>query len=322
MLAGRLIERTEEEAGVTVVNPTVTWNPSASPLEITLKDWNRGFELGTLLNWTAVDAEISTVEPYEGSLFCCKLIGTGSSIIQTLDDPCPVTGVWLLRFRCRSAVGTGAVMPIINYTDGTSSGGGQTIFPDEWTDVFMLRRDMSAEKIVSGIGIQSAAGEIFIDDVFFGLATDIITGAVEIGQGTPRNLQGEMTARPKGGIPEAVLYVGDRKRGSEELNTATWTTIIRITPLTDWKLELAKILVSCPDDIIYRLVWAGTVISAAEIYVTGGIPFTDWFPWNYYPERMRGDGSRTFELQARSIAGTPTCHAEMVGEYVDWAFNL
>ncbi|GAH30449.1 unnamed protein product, partial [marine sediment metagenome] len=42
MIAGRLIEKTTEVTpGVIVVNPTVTWNPSASIVEITLKDWNR-----------------------------------------------------------------------------------------------------------------------------------------------------------------------------------------------------------------------------------------------------------------------------------------
>ncbi|GAH32603.1 unnamed protein product, partial [marine sediment metagenome] len=81
MIAGRLItESTEEEAGVVVVNPTVTWNPSASPVQITLKDWNRGFELGDLTEWTPVNTEISTDDPYEGT-FCVNLTQTGAYMV-------------------------------------------------------------------------------------------------------------------------------------------------------------------------------------------------------------------------------------------------
>ena len=324
MIAGRLIERmTETEPLTVVVNPTVTWNPSASTLQITLKDWNRGFELGDLSEWTALNAEISLVEPYEGK-FCCKLIGTDSRITQTLDYPVPVTGVWMFRFRCRSAAGTKAVKPIVNYVDGTSSEGGQTIWADEWTDVIMLRRDMHAEKIISGIAIESAAGELYIDNVFLGLATEIIAGAVEAGQGTPRNLQGEMIARPMGGII---------KTGNVALPALnSWSTVAEYSPLDDWKFELSKILVSCADDVLYRLRWKEVVISADQIFITGGIPFTDWFPWDY--EHMRGDreveedeytGNKTFEIQVSPPTADEvgsTCYAEIVGEYVKWAFNL
>ncbi len=314
MIAGRLIERTTETEPLTVVvNPTVTWNPSASPVQITLKDWNRGFELGTLLNWTAVDAEISTVSPYEG-LFCCKLIGTGSKITQTLDDPVPVTGVWMFRFRARSE-GTTALKPIIYYTDGTSSEGGQTIFPDEWTDVFMIRQDMNAEKIVSGFAIESSAGEIFIDDMFLGLATEIIAGAVEVGQGTPRNLQVEAVARPRG-----FEMDGFPKKGSVT-TTANYAVVVEYTVPENWKYMLAKILVSCPEDVLYRIRWNNSAISA-EVFVTGGIPFTDWFPWGY--AKMWGDGIRKIDIQVKYPSGgvAATCHAELVGEYVKWAFNL
>lgn len=314
MIAGRLIEGTETEPLTVVVNPVVTWNPSASPLEITLKDWNRGFELGNLLNWTALDAEISTVEPDEG-IFCAKLIDTDSRITQTLDYPVPVAGVWMFRFRCRSATGTKIVKPIVNYMDGTSSEGVQTILADEWTDVIMLRRDMHAEKIVRGIAIESDEGELYIDNVFLGLATEIIAGAVEASQGTPRNLQGEMIARPKGEVLESgeVTFTGV---------AAAWQRVVFHTPDDGDRFQLAKILVSCEDAAVYQLRWGGTVIGAEEVYVTGGFPFTDWFPWGCY--EMEGDGSLTFELWVidPSDSSTATCYAEIVGEDVPSRFNL
>ncbi|MBA7675398.1 hypothetical protein ES703_83631 [subsurface metagenome] len=264
-----------------------------------------------------MDAEISLVEPYEGR-FCCKLIGTGSKITQTLDYPCPVTGVWMFRFRARSE-GTTALKPIALYTDGTSSEGGQTIFPDEWTDVFMLRQDMNAEKILSGIEIESVAGEIFIDDIFLGLATEIIAGAMEAGQGTPRNLQGEMIARPMGYEMEEYPKVGSVATSADEWRTVVGTAY---TPPANYKFMLAKILVSCPSDVLYRLRWDGTVFSADEVFVTGGIPFTDWYPWGYM--KMLGDGERTFDIQVRAPTADDedTCYAEIVGEHVKWAFNV
>jgi len=169
---------------------------------------------------------------------------------------------------------------------------------------------MYPEKILSGIEFESVGGEIFIDDIFLGVATEIVTGTVETSQATPMNLQGEMIARPKGGVLETDSVT----------TTAAYQTVVEYTVLEDWKFELAKILVSCPEDVMYRLRWGAVVISA-EVYVTGGIPFTDWFPWNYY--YMRGDGSRTFNIQVMFPAGgvAAVCHAEIVGEYVPWAFN-
>jgi len=136
-----------------------------------------------------------------------------------------------------------------------------------------------------------------------------------VSQGTPSDLQAEAVARPKGGV---------RVLGNINMNTA-WVDFVTVAeylvPSADWKFELAKILVSCQDDLIYRLQWGTTTISA-EVYVTGGIPFTDWFPWDYY--NMRGDGTTTFKIQVYDPTGAAVsiCHAEIVGETVPWAFNL
>jgi len=124
----------------------------------------------------------------------------------------------------------------------------------------------------------------------------------------PQGTQAEVIARPKGGVLVSR---------SIDINT-TWiefqTVVEHIVP-NDFKFELAKILVSCPNDVMYRLLWGTTTISAA-VYVTGGIPFTDWFPWDYYT--MRGDGTSTFKIQVQdpTLAAAGLCHAEIVGEDV------
>ena len=134
-------------------------------------------------------------------------------------------------------------------------------------------------------------------------------------QATPKNLQAEVIARPKGGVLEIS------PEPYKDTIVGTYQTFASYTPDDGYKLELAKILVSCPNDIMYRLRWNGVVISA-EVYVTGGIPFTDWFPWDY--ENMRGDGVKAFDIQAQFPVGgaAALCHGEIVGEYVVYDFNL
>lgn len=112
-------------------------------------------------------------------------------------------------------------------------------------------------------------------------------------------------ARPKGGVLE---------KGSIT-TTGSYQTVASRVVTNGKTLQLAKIIVSCDEDVIYKLRWDGTDISA-EIYVSGGIPFTDWFPWDYYA--MAGDGAKAFDIQAKFPSGgsAGTCHAEIVGEEV------
>jgi len=136
---------------------------------------------------------------------------------------------------------------------------------------------------------------------------------VETMQTIPRSLQAEVIARPKGMEPVRKMDKID--------TTANYQTVVEYTPPENYKLELTKILISCPEDVMYQLLWDGGVISA-EVYVTGGIPFTDWFPWEY--KQMWSHGDEKFEIQVKYPTGgaTAECHAEMVGEYVTWAFNV
>ena len=136
-------------------------------------------------------------------------------------------------------------------------------------------------------------------------------------QATPASLQGEMIARPKGDV--LVKAFDDTEADWTVVGEGT-DEVAEYTVPNDFKFELAKILVSCPNDMLYRLRWNEVVISA-EVYVTGGIPFTDWFPWDYY--NMRGDGVTTFDIQVMFPAGgaAAECHVEIVGETVAYDFN-
>lgn len=308
MIAGRLIEE-PEEPGTIVVNPVVTFNPSASIIEFTLKEWNRDFEKGNFDEWTdLVDAEISTADPYEGD-YCCRLKKDYASITQTLDEPLPVTAVYEFSAWFKRKVPGNLVILQMNHTDGSTNQVGWALSKDVWERVYFDRSEMRLDKILSGITISSRVGDFFVDKVVLALATEVITGAVDA------HVSGNVSARPKGSILETSPEAG------VTTIVGTYQTVASHTPEDGYKLELAKILVSCPQDIMYRLRWDGEVISA-PVYVTGGIPFTDWFPWDYY--EMEGDDTKTFEIQVQAPAGgTPgVCHAEIVGEDVRSGFNL
>jgi len=116
---------------------------------------------------------------------------------------------------------------------------------------------------------------------------------------------GPMIPRPKGGV---------LKKGSVT-TTGTYQTVASHKVTTAKTFQLAKIIVSCGKDVLYKLRWNSVDISA-EIYVAGTIPFPDWFPWDYYA--MLGDGAKAFDVQVKYPSGgsAGTCNVEIVGEEV------
>jgi len=112
-------------------------------------------------------------------------------------------------------------------------------------------------------------------------------------------------ARPKG----SIIAKGNVTTG------ASYATVASRTVTNTKTFQLAKIIVSCDQDIYYKLRWNAVDISA-EIYVAGTIPFTDWFPYDYYS--MLGDGAKAFDIQVKYPSGgsAGTCFAEIVGEEV------
>jgi len=325
MIAGRLItESTEEEPGTIVVNPTVSWNPSASPVQVTIQNWNRDFAEGTLEAWTYVDALISREDPYEGD-FCVELTETDAYIFQTLDEPVPVYAVYEFSVWLRRPNGVAAHFTLrMHHTDDTTNDVSGSLTEDGWHRFYFERSMMDTAKILSAVSVRSYEGRLFADKIFLGIATEVIAGSVESLQTIPRSLQAEVIARPKG-----YEMTGFPKTGSVATSATEWRTVTgaQYTPEDNYKFMLTKILVSCPSDVLYRLCWGTpvdprTVISAAQIFVTGGIPFTDWFPWGYH--RFWSDGERTFEIQVRAPTADDedTCYAEIVGEHVETIFNL
>jgi len=131
--------------------------------------------------------------------------------------------------------------------------------------------------------------------------TRYVTQNVDI----PASEQGPVIPRPKGGV---------LKKGSVT-TTASYQTVASHVVTNGKTFQLAKILVSCDTDVMFKLRWNGADISA-EVYVPAKVPFTDWFPWDYYA--MVGDGVKIFDIQAKYPSGgsAGTCHVEIVGEEV------
>jgi len=134
---------------------------------------------------------------------------------------------------------------------------------------------------------------------------DYYSYVVPINVQIPEGQEQKIIPRPRGGILE---------KGSIT-TTGSYQAVASRTVTNGKSFQLAKILVSCDKDIMFKLVWDGSDIGA-EVIVPGGIPFTDWFPWDYYA--MNGDGSKKLEIQAKYPSGgsAGTCFCEIVGEEV------
>lgn len=115
----------------------------------------------------------------------------------------------------------------------------------------------------------------------------------------------EVIAKPKGKI---------KAKGSVT-TTSTYQTVAEITVTKDKTFHLAKLTVSCSEDVMVKIRWDGTDISI-EYYVMAKLPFTDWFPWDYHA--MLGDGTKKVDVQAKYPSGgtAATVYCEICGEEV------
>jgi len=111
------------------------------------------------------------------------------------------------------------------------------------------------------------------------------------------------------------------QKGSLATPTTTYATVVSYTPNKDKRFQLTKIVVSCSEDIIVQLTWKGEAVTI-PYYVMAKLPFSDWFPQDYYlvthEEYFKGDGNTKLELKAKIPSGGTAAevNAEIVGEEV------
>ena len=110
-------------------------------------------------------------------------------------------------------------------------------------------------------------------------------------------------------------------KGSLASPTTDYATVAKYVVTDKKRFQLAKIAVSCAEDIIVQLFWGGEALSI-PYYVMAKLPFTDWFPIDYYmvthEEYLKGNGKSELELKAKIPSGgtASEVNAEIVGEEV------
>jgi len=109
--------------------------------------------------------------------------------------------------------------------------------------------------------------------------------------------------RPKGGI---------LAKGSVT-STSSYATVATRTVTNAKTLQLAKIVISCSKAAWVQFRWDGTAFSAERLIDDQSI-LIEHFPWDYYP--MPGNGSKSFDVQAKYESQAGTVNVEIVGEEV------
>jgi len=118
------------------------------------------------------------------------------------------------------------------------------------------------------------------------------------------------------GAPERVIPkpTGEVKaKGHKLVGTAAYETVCEITVTKGKTFHPCKITASAKDDFWVKLVWSGEDISV-EYYVGAGVPFTNWFPWDWHP--CEGDGVKKVELKAKGETAPVDVFGEICGEEV------
>jgi len=124
-------------------------------------------------------------------------------------------------------------------------------------------------------------------------------------------------------IKEIVKEVIPKPQGSlrdygSVTTTADYARVAKIKVSQGKKFKLTKILVSCSEDVMFKLTWAGQDLGP-EVYVMAKLPFSDWFPYGYKTKDNKdlvGDGSQLIEIQVKYPSGgtAATCYGELSGD--------
>jgi len=118
-----------------------------------------------------------------------------------------------------------------------------------------------------------------------------------------------------GGAPAEVVA---KPKGNKRVynttavtTTATYQTLVSLTPKKDKVFELAYFAAGCDEDIWIRLKWDGSVITP-EIPVMAKTFPQFWVPSEY--QKVTGDGTKKFELEVKQITTSGSAFGEIVGE--------
>lgn len=109
--------------------------------------------------------------------------------------------------------------------------------------------------------------------------------------------KGDVTLRGSATTTSDFAVVGDCKRVIDQGKT----------------FEIAKIALSCDEDIVGKITFGGEDISI-EYKVVGRVPITDWFPKD--DKVCVGDGTKELRVEGKYPSGGAAgdLHAELVGE--------
>ena len=119
--------------------------------------------------------------------------------------------------------------------------------------------------------------------------------------------QVDVYPKPKG----TITVNGSVATGTEYADVGDCKHIVT----EDKVFKLAKITVSCPEDVMVKVVFGEADISI-EYHVMAKLPFTDWFPFEWNKSNLKGDGTKEIKIQAKYPAGgsATTVFAELSGE--------
>jgi len=103
------------------------------------------------------------------------------------------------------------------------------------------------------------------------------------------------------------------KRGTLDPTTDVYQDVASHVVTADKTFHLCKIVVSVNRGTWIRIMWDAEQIYP-DVLVVRGIPFTDFFPWDWNP--LTGDGVKAIKIQAKYEATAGRVDAELVGEEV------
>jgi hypothetical protein len=132
------------------------------------------------------------------------------------------------------------------------------------------------------------------------------------------HLLARLTEKP---LPVIAKPTGRIRAFDHKTTTATFQTIVEITPSAGKQFNLAKIVASCLEDFEVQLFWENQPLTLIYKQM-GKSVLIDWFPPDYGTSDLRpiiGNGDSKIELQGRYPTGgvAADLYGEIVGEEIE-----